>query len=87
MIAKKCPCRREMAACLAQPLLGTEQTEHQTSKRLPNRNFPRRKMLLKSMTLRHVFLTIVREEIRPRPAIPLLLTSRRCFCVMLGDMF
>ena len=44
-------------------------------------------MLLKSMTLRHVFLTIVREEIRPRPAIPLLLTSRRCFCVMLGDMF
>lgn len=41
MIAKKCPCRREMAACLAQPLLGTEQTEHQTSKRLPNRNFPK----------------------------------------------
>lgn len=84
MIAKKCPCRRKMAACLAQPLLGTEQTEHQTSKRLPNRNFPRRKMLLKSMTLRHVFLTIVREEIRPRPAIPLVVDKPALFLCNAG---
>jgi len=41
-------------------------------------------MLLKSMTLRHVFLTIVREEIRPRPAIPLVVDKPALFLCNAG---